>query len=84
VPQSWPFEQLYERYERGIAPSIVLPRQEHAAIPVLRGPIETTPRSQLAKDIWDLRRFTDAPNYSLQTLIVLNKLMYPETFDNDS
>ena len=37
-----------------------------------------TPRQQLARDIRNLRNYTNAPNSRLQQLIELNKLVFPE------
>jgi hypothetical protein len=39
-----------------------------------------SPRDLLARDIWNLRQYTNTPNSSLQQLINLNKTMYPEAF----
>jgi hypothetical protein len=43
-----------------------------------------SPRSLLARDIWNLRRYTNTPNSSLQQLIELNKTMYPERLGHDT
>jgi len=73
-------EQLVPGYDRATGPAITVPRSEHVNIPTVRGPVTGTPRDQLAKDIWDLRNNTNAPNSSLQELINLNKTMYPNSF----
>jgi hypothetical protein len=80
VGQAHAMEQLIPGYSRATAPSIVLPREQHALIPNLRGTVDLTPRQLLARDIMNLRNYTDAPNSSLRELIDLNKKMYPEAF----
>jgi len=77
VAQAHPLEQVIPGYNRATGPAITVPRAQHSAIPTVRGPFTGTARDQLAKDIWDLRNYTDAPNSSLQDLINLNKQMYP-------
>jgi hypothetical protein len=78
--QAHPMEQLVPGYDRATGPAITVPRREHVTIPTVRGPVSGTPRSQLSKDIWDLRNNTNAPNSRLQELIDLNKTMYPNSF----
>jgi len=78
--QAHPMEQLVPGYDRATGPAITVPRGEHVTIPTVQGPVTGTPRSQLAKDILDLRNNTSAPNSSLQELIDLNKRMYPNSF----
>jgi RHS repeat-associated protein len=81
VSQSKPASQLIKGYDKATAPAIALPKAEHKAIPTLKGTNTAgNARQQLAKDIKDLRRFTNAPNSSLQKVIDLNKKMYPESF----
>jgi hypothetical protein len=81
VSQAQPAEQLIQGYEKSKAPAIALKRAEHKAIPTLKGTNTAgSARSQLAKDIRDLRNHTNAPNSSLQKLIELNKKMYPTSF----
>ena len=80
VAQAHPMEQLIPGYSRATGPTIALPTMEHLQIPNLRGPTNLTPREILANDIWNLRKFTNAPNASLQELIQLNKHMYPGAF----
>jgi RHS repeat-associated protein len=81
VSQSKPAGQLIKDYDKATAPAIALPKSEHKAIPTLKGTNTAgNARQQLAKDVKDLRRFTNAPNSSLQKLIDLNKKMYPESF----
>src|SRR5471030_666874 len=60
------------------------PEAQHAAIPTLGGAVDMSPRSLLARDIWNLRRYTNTPNSSLQQLIELNKTMYPERLGHDT
>lgn len=81
VSQSKPASQLIEGYERSKAPAIALPSAEHKAIPTLRGTNTAgTARQQLAKDIKDLRKYTNTPNNKLKQLIDLNKETYPSSF----
>ncbi|MEI7728027.1 MAG: RHS repeat-associated core domain-containing protein [Verrucomicrobiota bacterium] len=77
VGQAHPFEQIISDYNRGSAPAIAVPRAQHTTIPTVRGQCTATARDQLAKDIRDLRNYTDAPNSSLRELIDLNKQKYP-------
>ena len=77
VLQSHPGGQVIPGYDRATAPAIALPTREHKRINTVRGAYTGTARDQLAKDIRDLRRHTNAPNSSLQQLIQLNKQMYP-------
>jgi RHS repeat-associated protein len=53
---------------------------EHGLIPNLAGEYSGTARDLLARDINNLRSFTNAPNSALQELIGLNKATYPEAF----
>jgi hypothetical protein len=79
--QGHPAEGLIEGYDRRNAPGIALPTREHRNIPTFKGSKTAgSPRQQLAKDIRDLRNYTDAPNEKLQELIDLNKMMYQKAF----
>jgi len=80
VGQAHPLEQIIPSYNRATAPAIAVPRGQHSTIPTVRGPYTGTARDQLAKDIRDLRNYTDAPNSSLRELIDLNKQTYPTPF----
>lgn len=80
VGQAHAMEQIVPGYSRATGPAIALPAAEHAAVPTLRGTVDMSPRSLLARDIWNLRQHTNAPNSSLLKLIELNKTMYPEAF----
>jgi RHS repeat-associated protein len=80
VGQAHAMEQIVPGYTRATAPAIALPQAEHAAIPTLRGAVDMSPRTLLARDIWNLRQYTNTPNSVLQQLIELNKTMYPESF----
>jgi hypothetical protein len=81
VSQSKPASQLISGYDKKTAPAIALPRGEHKAIPTLKGSNTAgKARLQLAKDIKDLRKNTNAPNSSLNKLIDMNKRMYPHAF----
>lgn len=78
VPQSKPANQVIKGYNKENAPAIALPAAEHKTIPTLKGTNTAgNARQQLAKDIKDLRKNTNAPNSSLQKVIELNKKMYP-------
>lgn len=78
--QSHPMSQAIPGYNSNTAPAIAVPVREHRLIPKTTGPYSGTARDQLAKDIYDLRNYTNAPNSSLQELIQLNKTLYPESF----
>jgi hypothetical protein len=80
VVQANPAGQIIPGYARVNAPSIVLPEAEHALIPNLTGEYGGTARDLLARDINNLRNFTNAPNSALQDLIRLNKSTYPGAF----
>jgi len=81
VPQSQPASQLIPRYSRSTAPTIALPEAERHLLPKFKGTTTAgSARAQLAKDIVDLRRHTNAPNSRLQQLIDMSKKMYPEYF----
>jgi len=80
VGQAHPLEQIVPGYDRATAPAIAVPRAQHSTIPTVRGPYTGTARDQLAKDIRDLRNYTDAPNSSLRELIDLNKQTFPNAF----
>lgn len=78
--QKNPAKQIIEGYNPATAPSIAVPRAEHAAIPTLKGQYTGSARSLLAKDVMDMRKNTFASNSSLIELIQLNKQMYPSAF----
>ena len=80
VVQANPAGQIIPGYFRAKGPSIALPEAEHALVPRLSGPYTGTARDLLARDIWNLRNFTNAPTSALQDLIELNKQMYPGAF----
>ncbi|GGH04552.1 hypothetical protein FAZ19_05560 [Sphingobacterium alkalisoli] len=80
VAQKHPADQLIEGYDPKTAPGIALSSKEHKAIPTVKGDPTRSARSQLAKDIYDLRNHTNAPISSLQQLIQLNKEIYPIPF----
>ena len=67
-------------YNRELAPAIVLPSREHKLIPTMKGDYSGSARALLAKDIRDLRKYTNTPNSALKELIELNKKMYPLDF----
>jgi hypothetical protein len=78
APHQKPASQSITGYDKKTAPSIALPEKEHGALPISKGNYSGTARDQLAKDIKDLRNYTNAPNSSLTKLIDLNKKTYPE------
>ena len=78
--QAHAMEQIVPGYSRTTGPSIALPTAEHRLIPNLQGIVNLTPRQLLARDIVNLRQYTNAPNSALMQLIQLNKDMYPEAF----
>jgi hypothetical protein len=80
VAQKHPASQVIPGYDSQFAPSIAVPAREHKRIPTIKGNFTGSARDLLAKDIWDLRRHTKAPNSALRELINLNKSMYPEAF----
>lgn len=80
TPQKQPAKQVIQEYDPNTAPAIALPQAEHQSIPVKKGEYNGSPRAQLAKDVFDLRNNTNAPNSALMELIELNRKMYPELF----
>ncbi|WP_064792213.1 RHS repeat domain-containing protein [Shewanella woodyi] len=67
-------------YDPKNAPSIVVPKVEHQQIPTMKGDYSGSARELLAKDIRDLRNYTNAPLSSIKELIKLNKEMFPKSF----
>lgn len=80
VMQDHPAQQLVPGATRGSGPAIALPQGEHRLIPNLKGDVSLTPRQVLARDAWNLRNYTGAPNSAIQELIQLNKSTYPGAF----
>ncbi|MCI0561053.1 MAG: hypothetical protein MN733_21410, partial [Nitrososphaera sp.] len=80
TPQTHPSLQVIPGYDPYTAPTIVLSRAEHTAIPTIRGPYNGSPRDLLARDIRNLRRYTNAPNSALFDLIRLARQTYPGVF----
>ena len=78
--QKNPAGQAVGGYNPATGPSIAVPRGEHSRIPTLKGEYSGSARDLLAKDIRDLRNYTNAPNSSLRDLIDLNKQTYPGAF----
>ncbi len=81
VGQGHPMEQIVPGYDYQTAPAIAVPREMHNLIPNLRGPYVGTARDLLARDIRNLRTYTNVPNTSLNQLIDLNTAMYQGAFD---
>jgi hypothetical protein len=71
--QKHPAQQVIEGYNPKTGPSIALPASEHRRIPTIKGQYNGSPRDLLAKDIKDLRKYTNTPNSALKKLIRLNK-----------
>jgi RHS repeat-associated protein len=80
VGQTHPMKQIIPTYNRNTAPSIALPTAEHKAIPNIQGTYSGSARDLLALDIWNLRKFTNAPNSSLIQLVEMNKTLFPAAF----
>ena len=80
VIQASPASQIIADYARSAGASIALPAAEHATVPRLSGQFSGSARSLLARDISNLRTFTNAPNSALQQLIDLNKQLFPGSF----
>jgi hypothetical protein len=78
--QANPARQNITGYLRSNGPSIALPEAEHDLIPRLSGLYTGAARDLLARDVRNLRNFTNAPNATLQDLVNLNKQMYPDAF----
>ncbi|MDQ8727233.1 hypothetical protein [Bradyrhizobium sp. LHD-71] len=72
--------QVVQGYRPRTAPAISVPTIQHQSIPNLTGPYTGTARDLLARDIRNLRNYTDAPNSSLRELIDLNRQLYPGAF----
>ncbi|NPE50584.1 hypothetical protein E0I03_05230 [Dickeya dadantii] len=78
--QKHPAGQVVPGYDPKTAPSIAIPKVEHQEIPTMKGPYTGSARDLLAKDIKDLREYTNAPASSIKELIKLNKEMFPDAF----
>lgn len=78
--QKHPAGQVIPEYDPATGPSIAIPRGEHSRIPTIKGEYSGSARDLLAKDIRNLRNYTNAPNGSLEELIKLNKDKYPGAF----
>jgi len=72
--------QVIPNYDRNLAPAIALPRDEHKKILNIKGSYNGSARDLLAKDIKNLRKYTEASKQNIQELINLNKVMYPQSF----
>ena len=79
--QKHPAGQIINGYDPKTGPSIALPRKEHKKIPTVKGQYTGTARDLLAKDIRDLRRYTNTPSSAIKKLINLNKEMFPKAFE---
>lgn len=80
VAQKHPAGQVISGYDPRTAPSMAVPQREHRRIPTIRGSYDQSPRDLLAKDVRDLRNYTNAPNEAIKKLIQLNKAMYPDAY----
>jgi RHS repeat-associated protein len=81
VPQQHPAGQVFPGYDPNTAPGIVLPKSEHRLIQNLRGSYTGTARDLMARDLWNLRSYTGAPNSALQELLKLTRQTYPGALD---
>ncbi len=81
VPQKHPASQVIPGYDPDIGPGIALPQPEHRRIPKLTGTYLGTARELVARDLWDLRRYTGAPNSALRELLALVRRIYPGALD---
>jgi RHS repeat-associated protein len=77
VPQGNPAGQVIDGYDYINAPSIALPNGEHFNIPNLKGTYTGTPQELIARDIQNLRDYTNASEESIQALIDLIRSLYP-------
>ena len=80
VAQKHPAAQVIDGYDPKTAPSIAVPQNQHRRIPTIKGDFDGNARDLLAKDVKDLRNFTDAPNSAIKELIKLNKETFPDAF----
>ncbi|WP_231578076.1 hypothetical protein, partial [Dickeya chrysanthemi] len=78
--QKHPAGQVISGYDPNTAPSMAVPRSEHKRIPTMKGTYSGSVRDLLAKDVKDLRKYTNAPSSSIKELIKLNKEMFPDAF----
>jgi uncharacterized protein RhaS with RHS repeats len=78
--QKHPAGHVVSGYDPKTAPAIAIPKLEHQQIPTMKGTYTGSARDLLAKDVRDLRVYTNAPSSKIQELIRLNKEMYPEAF----
>ena len=81
LPQQHPASQVVPAYDPKTAPGIALPRGEHRRIRNLQGPYSSTARDLVARDLWNLRVHTEAPNNALGDLLSLIRAMYPGVLD---
>ncbi len=77
VPQAHPASKVIQGYDPYTAPAITLPRLEHIAIRPLKGPYGGSLRDLVAKDIRNLRKYTNAPNSAPFELLRLIRQTYP-------
>ncbi len=83
APQGAPAESVFPSYNYNNAPGIVIPGGEHIEMNATNVPstYTTTPRDLMAKTLWDLRQFTDAPNSALRELVDLVHKVFPGALD---
>jgi RHS repeat-associated protein len=79
VPQAGQAGQVIPDYDKKTAPAIALPKDQHKDIPTERGEAKRNPRDQVAKDVKDLRKSTDAPRGQIQKLVDKIKKTYPDS-----
>ena len=80
VMQKNPAGQIITGYDPKTAPSMAVPGAEHKQIPTIKGPFKGTARDLLAKDVKDLRNYTNAPPSAVRNLIRINKESFPKDF----
>jgi hypothetical protein len=80
VPQGQPAGQVIPGYSYPNAPAIALPAVEHNRIPNLKGTYNGSAQDLLARDIGNLRTYTNAPESAIQQLLDLNGQTFPDTF----
>ncbi|TLS70355.1 hypothetical protein FD718_07670 [Photobacterium damselae subsp. damselae] len=67
-------------YDPKTAPPVAVPQHEHRRIPTIKGAYTGNLRDLLAKDVKDLRNYTNAPNSKIRDFIQLNRKIFPNAF----
>jgi len=71
-------QALGEAYHWATAPVIAILILEHNMIANRQDSVNLAPWSVLARDIWNLRQCTNAPNSRLEELVRLNLDIFPK------